>query len=180
MTELLLSRRDVDFMLFEWLDAAALTAAPRYAEHSRETFAAVLDSCARLAEEKFAPHYQKSDREEPRFDGVRVQLIDEIKVALAAFVDSGLMCATQDHAHGGMQLPTLIEKAALTWLYAANIGTCAYPLLTVANARLLLAHGSAAQIATFAEPQLRGEWFGTMCLSEPQAGSSLSDIATRA
>jgi len=180
MTELLISRRDIDFMLFEWLDAVGLTAAPRYAEHSRETFAAVLDSCARLAAEKFAPHYQKSDREEPRFDGVRVHVIDEIKIALDAFVDSGLMSATQEHALGGMQLPTLVEKAALTFLYAANVGTCAYALLTMANARLLAAHATPEQIAAFAAPQLRGEWFGTMCLSEPQAGSSLSDIATRA
>ncbi|MDR3386558.1 MAG: acyl-CoA dehydrogenase [Rudaea sp.] len=180
MTELLLSRRDLEFQLYEWLDAVALTTADRYGDHSRETFDAVLDTCERLALEKFASHYQKADREEPRFDGERVHVIDELKPALRAFADAGLIAATQDYARGGMQLPTVVEKAALAYLYAANIGTCAYPLLTMANARLLLAHGSQAQIAAFAEPQLQGRWFGTMCLSEPQAGSSLSDITTRA
>ena len=180
MNELLLSRRDLEFQLYEWLDVVELTKADRYADHSRETFDAVLDTCARLALEKFAPHYQKADREEPRFDGERVHVIDEMKPALRAFADAGLIAATQDYARGGMQLPTSVEKAALAYLYAANVSTCAYPLLTMANARLLLAHGSQAQIDAFAEPQLQGRWFGTMCLSEPQAGSSLSDIATRA
>ena len=178
--ELLLSRRDIAFQLYDWLDVEALSGAGRYADHNRETFDAVLDTCERLALELFMPHYQKADREEPRFDGERVHLIDEMRPALRAFADAGLTAATQDYARGGMQLPTVVEKAALAYLYAANVATCAYPLLTMANARLLLAHGNAAQIATFAEPQLQGRWFGTMCLSEPQAGSSLSDIVTRA
>ncbi|MEO8672737.1 MAG: acyl-CoA dehydrogenase [Tahibacter sp.] len=180
MSELLLSRRDLQFQLYEWLDVAALTRRPRFADHSRDTFDAVLDTCERLATERFAPHYQTGDRNEPYLDGERVVLIDEIAPALRAFADSGLAAATQDYALGGMQLPSVVEKAALAYLYAANIATCAYPLLSMANARLLLHHGSARQIETFALPQLQGRWFGTMCLSEPQAGSSLADVATRA
>jgi alkylation response protein AidB-like acyl-CoA dehydrogenase len=178
--ELLMSRRDLEFQLYEWLDVGTLTKASRYADHGRETYDAVLDACERLANEKFAPHYQKADRIEPQFDGERVTVIDEIGPALQAFAEAGLPAATQDYERGGMQLPTVIEKAAWSYLCAANISTTAYPLLSLANARLLLHHGNAAQIAAFAEPQLRGEWFGTMCLSEPQAGSSLADVATRA
>ncbi|HWU74942.1 MAG TPA: acyl-CoA dehydrogenase [Rhodanobacter sp.] len=180
MTELLLARRDLAFQLHEWLDVVALTRTGRYADHTRETFDAVLDTAERLAEAWFAPHNQKADRCEPRFDGERVTLIDELAPALQAFADSGLAAATQDYARGGMQLPLVVEKAALAYLSAANIGFSAYPLLSMANARLLLRHGTPAQIATFAEPQLQGRWFGTMCLSEPQAGSSLADITTRA
>ena len=178
--ELLLSHRDLAFQLYDWLDVEALTRAERYADHNRETFDAVLDTCERMALELFVPHYQSADREEPHFDGERVHVLDAMRPALRAFADAGLTAATQDYASGGMQLPTVVEKAALAYLYAANVATCAYPMLSMANARLLLAHGNAAQIATFAEPQLQGRWFGTMCLSEPQAGSSLSDIATRA
>ena len=178
--ELLMSRRDLEFQLYEWLDVGTLTKASRYADHGRETYDAVLDACERLANEKFAPHYQKADRIEPQFDGDLVTVIDEIGPALQAFAEAGLPAATQDYERGGMQLPTVIEKAAWSYLCAANISTTAYPLLSLANARLLLHHGNAAQIAAFAEPQLRGEWFGTMCLSEPQAGSSLADVATRA
>ncbi|MBB5207699.1 acyl-CoA dehydrogenase [Chiayiivirga flava] len=177
---LLLSRRDLAFQLYDWLDAQSLVRAPRYAEHSRETFDAVIDACERMATDLFAPHYQAADRDEPRFDGTQVHVHPAIAPALRAFAQSGLAAASQDTGRGGMQLPTLIEKAAMTYFYAANVSTIAYALLTMANARLLLAHGTPAQIEAFAQPQLDGRWFGTMCLSEPQAGSSLSDIATRA
>ncbi len=180
MDSLLLSRRDLEFLLYEWLDVAALNSAERFADHSRETFDAVLDTCERRAVELFAPHKQKADQHEPHFDGQRVTVIDEIKPALQAFADAGLQAAAQDYALGGMQLPIVVEYAGLAYLYAANIATSAYPMLTMGNANLLLAHGSAAQIEAFVKPELEGRYFGTMCLSEPQAGSSLSDIATRA
>lgn len=180
MDSLLLSRRDLQFLLYEWLDVESLTQAERYADHSRETFDAALDTCERIATELFAPHNQKADQHEPRFDGQSVALIEEVGPALKAFADAGLIAAGHDYALGGMQLPAVVEKAGLTYLYAANVATSAYPLLTMGNANLLLAHGSQAQIQAFVRPELEGRYFGTMCLSEPQAGSSLSDIATRA
>ncbi|MDR5662220.1 acyl-CoA dehydrogenase [Burkholderia cenocepacia] len=177
---LLMSRRDLAFLLYDWLDAEALVALPRYAEHSRETFDAVLDTSERIAEDLFAPHAARGDREEPRFDGERVTLIPEVEPAVRAFADAGLIAAGHDEALGGMRLPKLVEAASFLFFQAANIATAAYPFLTVANANLLVAHGSAAQIDAFARPELEGRFLGTMCLSEPQAGSSLSDIATRA
>ena len=180
MTSLLLSRRDLDFLLYEWLDVPSLTRAERFADHSRETFDAALDTCERIATDLFAPHNQKADQHEPHFDGQTVTLIDEVKPALQAFADAGLVASGKDYAMGGMQLPAVVNMAGLSYFYAANIGTSAYPLLTVGNANLLLAHGNEAQIEAFVKPELDGRFFGTMCLSEPQAGSSLSDIATRA
>ncbi|RKU02203.1 acyl-CoA dehydrogenase [Burkholderia sp. Nafp2/4-1b] len=177
---LLMSRRDLAFLLYDWLDADALATLPRYAEHSRETFDAVLDTSERIAADLFAPHAARADREEPQFDGERVTLIPEVEPAVRAFAEAGLIAAGQDEAFGGMQLPKLIEAASFLFFQAANIATAAYPFLTVANANLLLAHGSPAQIDAFARPELEGRFFGTMCLSEPQAGSSLSDIVTRA
>src|SRR3712207_4529182 len=67
-----------------------------------------------------------------------------------------------------------------SWFHAANVGTAAYPFLTMANARLLTAYGSPEQVDTFVRPMVEGRWFGTMALSEPQAGSSLADLTTRA
>jgi alkylation response protein AidB-like acyl-CoA dehydrogenase len=180
MDSLLLSRRDLDFMLFEWLDVVALTRSPRFADHDRATFDSVLDTFAHIAAEYFAPHNHKADEHEPHFDGEHVTVIDDVKPALQAFYDAGLMSAGQDHVHGGMQLPMVITTAGMAYLYAANVSTSAYPLLTLGNANLLLAHGNAEQIRRFVEPELSGRFFGTMCLSEPQAGSSLSDITTRA
>lgn len=177
---LILSRRDLNFLLYEWLDVESLTRIGRYADHTRETFDAALDTCEKIATDLFAPHNKKNDQHEPHFDGETVTIIPEVKTALKAFSEAGLMAAGQDYAYGGMQLPLVVEKAGFAWFKGANVGTSAYPFLTIGNANLLLAHGSATQIDTFVRPELEGRYFGTMCLSEPQAGSSLSDVATRA
>jgi alkylation response protein AidB-like acyl-CoA dehydrogenase len=175
-----IDRTILDYLLYDWLDAAALTRLPRFSEHSRETFDAVLDLSARLADEHFAPHAKQSDRNEPVFDGETVHVLPAIKAALQAYAEAGLFAATFDEALGGAQIPALIHTASTALTMAANIATAAYPMLTVANARLLASFGSLGQTETFARPLVEGRWFGTMCLSEPQAGSSLSDITTRA
>lgn len=177
---LILSRRDLDFMLFDWLEVESLTRYPRYADHGRETFTAVLDTCERIAAEHFAPHNKKNDSHEPHFDGERVHIIPEVKQALEVFSQAGLIAAGHDYELGGMQLPAVVEKAAFAWFYAANVATAAYPFLTVGNSNLIAAHGSREQVDRFVRPMLEGRFFGTMCLSEPQAGSSLADIRTRA
>lgn len=180
MSSKILSRRDLDFLLYEWLDAESLTTRRRFSDHNRETFDAVLDLCEQLATEKFATHNKKSDQNEPQFDGERVSIIPEVAEALKAFADAGLVAAGIDYEHGGMQLPCLIEKAGFAWFKGANVATSAYAMLNIGNANTLIKCGSAEQIARYAQPILAGRFFGTMCLSEPQAGSSLSDITTRA
>ncbi|MCX2967817.1 MULTISPECIES: acyl-CoA dehydrogenase [Streptomyces] len=177
---LLMSRRDLAFQLYEWLDAEALTRRPRHAEHSRQTFDAVLELSEQLAARYFAPHNRASDLQEPRFDGRTVETIPEVREALAAFAKSELLAATMDEELGGMRLPHLVSTACFSWFQAANIATSAYPFLTLGNARLLIAHGSPRQVDTYVRPMLAGRFLGTMCLSEPQAGSSLADVATRA
>ena len=180
MSSLILNRRDIEFLLYEWLNAESLCAFPRYADHSRETFNAVLDLCEQLATTQFATHNKKSDANEPWFDGNTVHMIPEVKKALDQFAEAGLIAAGQDYELGGMQLPTVVEKACFAWFLAANVGTAAYPFLTIGNANLLLAYASREQIDTWVRPMMEGRFFGTMCLSEPQAGSSLADIRTRA
>ena len=98
---LLMSRRDLAFLLYEWLDAEALASLPRYAEHNRETFDAVLDTSERIAADLFAPHAARGDREEPHFDGERVTLIPDVEPAVRAFADAGLIAAGHDEALGG-------------------------------------------------------------------------------
>ncbi|TJY63117.1 acyl-CoA dehydrogenase [Sinimarinibacterium sp. CAU 1509] len=176
----LINRRDLDFLLHEVLDVAALCAYPRFAHHDRETFDAVIEAAHTLAVEQFLPHAAKLDANEPTFDGERVHLIPEVKQALDAYIDAGFLSAAFDTEVGGMQLPYTVSSAALGIFNAANVGTAGYPFLTAAAANLLRAHGSDAQQARYMRPMLQGRFFGTMCLSEPQAGSSLGDIRTRA
>ncbi len=180
MQSKILSRRDLEFILYELLAVDSLTSRARYADHSRETFDAALDTCERMATELFEPHYKKSDQNEPHFDGEQVHIIPEVKQALTAFCEAGLMAAGQDYDLGGMQLPAVVNSACFAWFKGANVATAGYPFLTIGNANLLLAHGSKQQIDTYVRPMMEGRFFGTMCLSEPQAGSSLADIKTRA
>ncbi|OJZ64120.1 acyl-CoA dehydrogenase [Mycobacterium paraffinicum] len=177
----LLSRRDIDFLLYEWLDIESLTQRERFAEHSRETFDAVLDLSTDIATRYFATHNKKSDAHEPRIlpDGT-VALIEDIKTALDAYIASGLIAGEFDEAVGGMQLPTTVARASMAFFQAANAGTANYPFLTIANAHLIAAHGTDEQVNRYVRPMLEGRYFGTMCLSEPHAGSSLADITTRA
>ncbi len=173
-------RDSLEFLLFDWLRVDALIARPRFAEHSRDTFAAVLDTCERIARDKFAPFNRLVDTEEPRFDGQRVHLPRATHEALSAYVESGMLAAAQDYAIGGMQLPCVVEMAANAFFSKASVALSAYAMLTSGNANLLMAHGTPRQREVFAAKEFAGRWFGTMCLSEPQAGSSLSDLVTRA
>ncbi|HEX5515903.1 MAG TPA: acyl-CoA dehydrogenase [Gammaproteobacteria bacterium] len=176
----IVNRRDLDFLLYELLDVEALTRRPRYAEHDRETFDSAVDLALRIASEKFAPHNRIADANEPQFDGERVSMIPEVKEAVDAYCEAGLMMASHDYELGGMQLPFTLAQAALALIKGANVSTSAYVMLTASAANLLLAHGSEEQKNTFAMPMLAGRYFGTMVLTEPQAGSSLGDIRTTA
>jgi butyryl-CoA dehydrogenase len=176
----LLSTRDLHFLLYEWLDTEALTRRPHYADHSRETLDAALELAERVATDHFAPHNKTGDANEPRFDGERVHVIPEVGKALEVYAATGLSAAGMPASVGGAQIPHVVSSACGAYFQAANLGTSAYPFLTSGNARLLLAHGSPEQVDTWVRPMVEGRFTGTMCLSEPQAGSSLADITTRA
>ena len=173
-------RRHLDFMLHDVLDVEALCRYPRYAAHGRETFDAAVTLAQQLAAEKFLPLNRKADLVEPRLVDGKVVLIDEIADAVRAFGEAGFTAALADEARGGMQLPFVVTAACDALFCAANGGTIAYPTLARAAANLLDAYATDAQKARYMQPIIEGRWFGTMCLSEPQAGSSLADLTTRA
>ncbi len=172
-------RQTLDFLLYDWLKAEELTGRARFADHSRETFDAVMETCERIAREKYAPFNRTVDIEEPRFDGEKVILPQATHDANRAYAESGMLSAAQAYDEGGMQLPYTIEAAANGFFGLASV-SMGSSLLTKGNANLLLVHGTEAQKAVFARNEFAGRFSGTMCLSEPQAGSSLSDITTRA
>ncbi|WP_282784475.1 acyl-CoA dehydrogenase [Nocardia sp. CC201C] len=177
---LIMCARDIEFLLYDWLDVESLTTRDRYGDHSRETFDQVLRLSQDLAARYFAPHNRDSDLHEPTFDGEKVHIIPAVGEALRAFADAGMIGAAMDYEVGGMQLPYSVFTACMSWFHAANVGTTGYALLTVGNANLLATHGSPEQVDRFLRPMLDGRSFGTMALSEPHAGSNLADITTRA
>ena len=175
-----LDRRDLSFLLYELLDVEALAARPRFADQGREVFDAVIDTSRAIAEEHFRPNRKRNDQEEPHVvDGVVVTQSD-LKPSFHAVADAGLIAATHDAERGGMQLPHVIAAVAIAHLEAANIGSASYPMLTAGAANLIAACGSEEQKAHWLPPMLDGRFSGTMALTEPDAGSSLSDIRTAA
>jgi butyryl-CoA dehydrogenase len=172
-------RSTLDFLLYQWLDAESLNQRDRFADHSRETFDAVLDTCERIAREKYAPFNRLVDTQEPRFDGEKVILPQATHDAHKAYAGSGMLSAAQDYATGGMQLPYTLEAAANSFFAFGSV-SIGSGMLTTGNANLLMVHGTELQKKVFALNEFSGRFSGTMCLSEPQAGSSLSDVATRA
>ena len=173
-------RQTLDFLLNDWLDVESLASRPRFADHSAETFASVLDTCERLARDKFAPFNRQADTEEPHFDGERVHLPQASHDASRAYAETGMLAAAQDYEIGGMQLPCVVQMAANGFFARAGGNVAGGAMLTSGNANLLMVHGTALQQTVFAKQEFAGRFSGTMCLSEPQAGSSLSDVATRA
>lgn len=176
----LINRRDLDFLLYELLQVQDLSRYPRYAEHGRETFDAALDLADSIATQQFAPHNRKADLNEPELVDGRVRLIPEVQPALDAYNAAGFIRAQLDESEGGMQLPHVIATACESLFQAANVGTAAYTMLSKGAANLLSVYASAEQKRRFMRPIHEGRFFGTMCLSEPHAGSSLADIRTRA
>ena len=172
-------RSTLDFLLYQWLGAESLSQRERFADHSRETFDAVFDTCERIAREKYAPFNHLVDTQEPQFDGEKVILPQATHDAQKAYAASGMLGAAQDYEEGGMQLPYTVEAAANAFFAMASV-SMGSSLLTTGNANLLMVHGTTMQKDVFARNEFSGRFSGTMCLSEPQAGSSLSDITTRA
>ncbi len=176
----MLDRRDLEFHLFELLGVSELAARPRFAGQGREVYDAVLDTAAAVADEYYAPNRKANDQQEPEVrDGV-VVLQPGVKPAWDATAESGLIAASLDEARGGMQLPHVIASAAIAHLEAANIGTASYPMLTAGAANLIAAFGSEEQKALWLPPLLTGRFSGTMALTEPDAGSALADLRTKA
>jgi alkylation response protein AidB-like acyl-CoA dehydrogenase len=171
MSSSLIVRRDLDFLLHDWLKMDGA---------DRDTIDAFLDLSEKLACDVFLSHYKQADTQEPVLDATGVHICPPIGAALTRYAELGLFSAGFSEDLGGFGLPYLACAASFASFAAANIATAAYPMLTVANARLIATFGTSAQINFFAKPQIEGRWFGTMCLSEPQAGSSLADVRTRA
>ena len=177
---LVVHRRNLDFLLYETLGFGTVLSAPRFAGYDRAAVDAVLDTVQAIAENEFLPCAADLDAHEPHFTDGRVQVDARVGRALGACAEAGLFSAGFDPELGGLGMPATVTMLINGILAAANIGIANYQLLTVAGANMLASFGTDEQKLLFLRPMMEGRWFGTMCLSEPQAGSSLSDIRTRA
>ncbi len=174
------NRRDIEFLLYEWLKTEALCQREKYSDHDKAGFEAVLDLAQQIAEDKFESIAAKLDENEPVFDGEKVHIMPEVKVAHKAFIDAGFLSAGNDFDEDGMQLPMTVLQVVRSMFAAANTPAMGYLSLTNSSANMLSTWGSDELKARFLPHMRSGRFYGTMCLSEPHAGSNLADIRTRA
>jgi alkylation response protein AidB-like acyl-CoA dehydrogenase len=176
----LLHDRDVDFVLYDMLAADELCRLPAFQEHGRDSFDPYIQEARRFAREVLYPAYRPMDEAPARLEGTGVVTHPLMKEIWPQMVGLGIIAATRPTAVGGASLPMTVATMANVYLMAANLSACAYAGLTTGAAHLIEAFGDARLKSEWMSRLYSGEWTGTMALTEPHAGSSLSDVATRA
>ncbi len=173
------SKRNLQFLLHEVFKAEELTRFDYFSAHDRETFNLVLDSATYIADTLMHPYVKEVDRNQPELKNGQVTVHPKVREYLKAMGDAGLIGAGFSFDHGGQQLPEMLSASVGFILMAANNGMM-YTGLSSGAAHLITSFGSPELIDNYVPNMLAGTWQGTMALTEPQAGSSLSDVTTSA
>ncbi|HEU4729616.1 MAG TPA: acyl-CoA dehydrogenase [Kofleriaceae bacterium] len=176
----LIDDRDVELILDDVIDLGRLLRLPYFADHDRDTCQMVLEAARDLARDALFPAYRAMDGDPPRLVDGRVVVHPRMREIYARLTELGLVAAPRPHAVGGAQLPLAVFSLATAYLMAGNLSAYGYLGLTQGAAHLLEAFGDEALRAAYMMPMYRGQWTGTMALTEPHAGSSLADITTTA
>jgi butyryl-CoA dehydrogenase len=176
----LIDDRDVAFLLYDAFDVEALCALPHFADHSRQTFDLFLTATRKLAREQVFPTYKAMDEFGSRYEGGRVKVHPVVRELLPMLAELGIVNASRPLEVDGQQLPSCVSALASAYLMAANLSAFGYIMLTAGAAHLIEAFGSTELREMYMRPMYAGRYTGTMALTEPQAGSSLADVQTRA
>ncbi len=180
MSENFISLRNLKFLLYELFDVESLTEFPYFSDHGRETFDMALDVAMKMSRELIFPAFSEMDKEPPEFRDGEVKVHPVVGELIKQFGEGGWIGAHETYERGGQQMPGTIMAAFRTVFAAANYSAAVYPFLTSGAAHLITSFGSQELIDTYVPPMYAGKWQGTMALTEPQAGSSLTDITTTA
>ncbi|ORE91529.1 butyryl-CoA dehydrogenase [Stappia sp. 22II-S9-Z10] len=172
--------KDMMFAIEHLSGWETLTRLPAFADLEVDTARAILDECARFCEEVVAPLNVTGDRDASHYDGTKVHLPDGFEDAYRQFVESGWQSLQHPVEFGGQGLPRAVAAACSEMFNSANMSFALCPLLTDGAIDALLTSGTDAQKATYLENLISGRWSGTMNLTEPQAGSDLALLRTRA
>ncbi len=174
---------DVDtlkYMLYDVHKLEDLLPRERFQDHDRESLDMFLDSVKEFADREMFPYFKEMDEHPAYHKDGKVYVHDQVKKMMYQGGELGLISAPFDYEAGGLQIPLMTQTAAYYMLDAANNHLPGYAALTSGSAELIIHFGNKELNDTYVPKMLSGKWGGTMCLTEPQAGSSLSDIITKA
>jgi len=180
MANLLVDERDAKFVLYEQLHIEELCQSEKYSEFSRETFDMVLDAAQKLAENELWPANADGDRTGVKLQDGQVRVPDSFHRLFQYYREGGWMGLSVDPEFDGQGFPVSVCCGATEFFVAANLGFMGYPGLTIGAARVIQKFGTKEQRTTYMEKMYSGEWGGTMCLTEPHAGSDVGALRTRA
>jgi len=172
--------REIAFVLRDVLDVDRLTALPGYEEAGFDTLSGLIDAAAKLIETQIAPLNASGDAQGCKWNDGKVTVPDGFADAYKLFWQSGWVGLCNDTQYGGQGLPYTLSKVVDEMLCSANVAFALYPGLTVGCFEAILANGSDEQKKTYLPKLGTGEWTGTMCMTEPQAGSDLAAVRTKA
>jgi alkylation response protein AidB-like acyl-CoA dehydrogenase len=175
-----ISMRNLQFLIYEMFDAESLTRYPFFQDHSREIFDMVLDTGMKMGKDILFPAFSEMDKVQPEFNDGQVTVHPVVKDVMEACGEGGWIGAHTSYEMGGQQIPNTVMTAFRGIFAAANYSACVYPFLTTGAAHLIISFGSEELIDAYVPKMFAGKWQGTMALTEPQAGSSLTDVATTA
>lgn len=174
------SERNLKFLLYEVFDAESLTGYDYFREHNRKAFDMVIKEALKLSKNLLYPVFSEMDRNPPELADGKVKVHPSVKTIMKEFGKGGWITGRMPYEKDGNQLPHLIANACDFIFAAANYSAGVYPGLCAGAAHLIESFGSRELFDTYAPHMLAGKWQGTMALTEPEAGSSLTDITTTA
>jgi alkylation response protein AidB-like acyl-CoA dehydrogenase len=172
--------RDLLFALTEVVGIEQLNASPAFADLDRETLGAVLEAASAVADDILAPLNQPGDRAGALYQNGKVTAAPGFASAYKAFAEGGWTSLAADPDYGGQGLPKALELAVFEMVDAANMAFSLCPILTQGAIEAIHAHGADRQKSLYLPKMIAGEWTGAMNLTEPQSGSDLGAIRTRA
>ncbi|MGB1205426.1 MAG: acyl-CoA dehydrogenase [Chitinophagales bacterium] len=174
------NQRDIDFLLYEVFDVEKLKQYPYFSDHDKDSFAMVLEAAAQIAEKELKPYAKEMDEYDPQLIDGKIIAHPQVRRMMQVFGEGGWIPATFSYEEGGQQLPNMImNNVSFIW-GAANYSSMVYPFLTTGSSNLIRTFGSKDLQQQFLPNMFAGKWQGTMAMTEPDAGSSLSDITTSA
>lgn len=180
MNDLLVDRRDLRFVLFDLLKVQSLASHARYRDLDVDALEMLLDEAGRFAEQRLFPLNLQGDKTGAAFQDGIVRAVPGMRDAYREFVEGGWLTMSEAPALGGQGLPEIVKFATHEMFLAANFPFMCFVNLTHDAAKLIELFGTDTQKAFYMAPMYRGEWTGTMCLTEPAAGSDVGALRTRA
>lgn len=175
-----MSMKMLRFLLHEVLEIENLCTLPRFSDYDKSSFDILLDSTKSYADKVMYPTFREMDEDPARYEDGKIYVHPIVGQVMKDAGENGTIGALFDYELGGMQLPHTIGAAISHISQSANNNLPIYPGLTAGSAGLLASFADKKLIDAYLPNMLKGAWGGTMCLTEPQAGSSLSDVTTSA